>query len=927
MSIRDPRLENTGLFDKFYIPHLDYINKQAEECIKKYADVGIDRDAVLNDVMVQSKIALIEISYKTLINDFHETVLLSNKEKTSYESYESRLNLQEEQERILGTYPVLKFLLDNRISAIIQSVIEVISRYAKDKNEICKSLCIKVGLLKGISISCGDPHNHGKGVTILNFSDENKVVYKPRSLAIDLAFEEITQWLYEKGISKRIKCAKSYNCGEYGWQEYIETKCCVNNNEINNYCLRIGLLLAIFRCLGTSDMHAENIVPCGEYPVIIDLETLVTNHNVDTSDGSIINVLKETYAKSVLGTCLLPNRNSYMNMDIDISGLGASGGQKSSKMKYHVVENKGTSEIKIVEKYVETTTKDNSLMLKDKKINYLEYLDVINKGFSMAYNIIVHNKSEFQKLLDTCLNKVNFRQVLRGTFVYEKFLKASYHPSYLRDFSERKRVLSLIIKNDTERENSEVNQMIEDDIPYFYSKYNDNHLWYDNRVCQENYFLNTTCDEISKNLSSLGKNDLNNQVRLINNSFIASKEDINVGNKEIKDKYVFRSIQEFEMIKDIMDFLYQKAIWNHKRDKCVLIDIDLSEKSPFINVETEGLYSAVGTIIFTFLAAKEIGEKKYIKFSRALLEGYEEIYEIETSDILTSVFSGFTAKVYLYFFLYQLTGEDCYFDKYNMCIKKLYMYNGYDNEISKDVIGGLAGCVIMLSNIYQIEKSEELKACIAKYTKSLYTYTKEEKTMWTGFAHGLSGFALAFFKSGKILDSKEYCIHSLQLIEKENEYYLSEQNNWRDLRSEEKSAEWFWCHGAPGILMTRAYMLDLTEEVEERSMIEKFFYDSIDSFKNNIELNNQSLCHGTLGNVTIAKFLAKKIEDKKLGEYADAVYKETIAKMTKDGVTYGIPGVIGLSSFMLGISGIGYAILMHMNDQYPNLLGMELKKG
>ena len=74
MSIRDPRLENTGLFDKFYIPHLDYINKQAEECIKKYADVGIDRDAVLNDVMVQSKIALIEISYKTLINDFHDTV-------------------------------------------------------------------------------------------------------------------------------------------------------------------------------------------------------------------------------------------------------------------------------------------------------------------------------------------------------------------------------------------------------------------------------------------------------------------------------------------------------------------------------------------------------------------------------------------------------------------------------------------------------------------------------------------------------------------------------------------------------------------------------------------------------------------------------------------------------------------------------------
>lgn len=921
MSKINLEVGNMGIFDKFYIPHLEFIKKQVEDCINKHRDV-VNAKRVLHDVMVQSKAALIEISCKTLIEDFQETIGLNKIEKDSYKVYENNLIQQEEQDRIFRKYPVMKFLIDNRRTTIVKLICEIISRYSKDRNSISRMICKNCGIIDSISINCGDTHNHGKCVAIIDVSVGDKIVYKPRSLAIDLAYEKIAQWLYKKG-ALQIMTAKSCEYKEYGWQEFIESKCCNDRDEVVRYCTRLGILLAIFRCLGTSDIHAENIIPCREYPVIIDLETLVTNYNIDTSDGSISSAIKEFYSKSVLGSCFLPNRNSYLNMDIDVSGLGGQGGQQSAKLKYHTVENRGTSNIQIVEKYVETVEKNNILLSKGEKINYLDYLEEIQNGFSSAYNIIFDNKMEFQELLDKCLNEVCFRQVLRGTFIYDKFLKASYHPSYQRSFNERNRVLSILKKGDSEWEKAETVQMMRDDIPYFFSKYNDYHLWQGEGICQKNFFPHTTRDEIYRTLNLLGNEDLKSQARLIVNSFMSSKENINIDDGK-NDKFISKTSNEMDIVKEIMDYLINRAIWNYQKNKCVLMDLDFSAEHPFINVETEGLYSAVGTIIFSFLVAKETKVEKYADFSKALLKGYEELYEINKSNISTSVFSGFASKIYLYFFLYQLTGEPLYYVKYITCLDMIYDYKDYGNELKKDLIGGITGCIIMMANIYIIEKNNKLETCINKFSEKLYLYSKEQGGLWTGFAHGLSGYALALFKSGKLFNNEKYCQQALQLIQEENRYYIDTLYNWKDLRNKEINGEWFWCHGAPGILMARMYMLGLTNDPLERNIIEKNYNTSLQCFQNNLELKSQSLCHGAFGNFVIAKFLAKATENEELDKRAEEIYTRIIQKISNDGMVYGIPGVIGLTSFMLGMSGIGYGILMHKYSQYPNLLGLEM---
>jgi lantibiotic modifying enzyme len=54
--------------------------------------------------------------------------------------------------------------------------------------------------------------------------------------------------------------------------EYVEQVPCANLQEVQHYYQRSGMLLGLLYVLGGTDMHHENLVACGEHPVLIDLE-------------------------------------------------------------------------------------------------------------------------------------------------------------------------------------------------------------------------------------------------------------------------------------------------------------------------------------------------------------------------------------------------------------------------------------------------------------------------------------------------------------------------------------------------------------------------------------------------------------------------------------------------------------------------------
>ena len=154
----------------------------------------------------------------------------------------------------------------------------------------------------------GDIHKNGQNVSNIEFNDGSILYYKPHSLDKNLKYQKLYKHLCEKaGISCRE--VKYLSRQTYGWEENIENKSCNTKEEVERYYFRLGIHLFLGYALGATDLHGENIVAHGEYPVIIDMETYpgyITKSNGSSTEEKTETKIKEKIMTSVLSTGILP---------------------------------------------------------------------------------------------------------------------------------------------------------------------------------------------------------------------------------------------------------------------------------------------------------------------------------------------------------------------------------------------------------------------------------------------------------------------------------------------------------------------------------------------------------------------------------------------------------------------------------------------
>ena len=128
-----------------------------------------------------------------------------------------------------------------------------------------------MGALLSLNASGADSHLHGQ--CALRVGTEGGVFYyKPRDSRLDRLYREITERFCPDDTRAPLAV-----CGEgFGFIECMKTAPVQSREEVSQYYEHFGALTALFRFLGTSDMHYENILACGVYPAAIDMETLFT---------------------------------------------------------------------------------------------------------------------------------------------------------------------------------------------------------------------------------------------------------------------------------------------------------------------------------------------------------------------------------------------------------------------------------------------------------------------------------------------------------------------------------------------------------------------------------------------------------------------------------------------------------------------------
>jgi type 2 lantibiotic biosynthesis protein LanM len=227
-----------------------------------------------------------------------------------FQSFIRRLRQPEVAMAILAEYPVLARQLAVCVGQWAEVCLEFLERLCADWEAIrdCFSPAGDPGVLVDLLGGAGDTHRGGRSVMIARFESGFRVVYKPKSLAIDVHFQEILAWLNGCGCEPPLRTLRILDRGAYGWVEYVEYQDCESVDEIGRFYQRLGAYLALLYALNATDFHLENLIATGEHPVLIDLETLF-NPQFDRFDGAQADVAAEqAMANSVLMVGLLPQR-------------------------------------------------------------------------------------------------------------------------------------------------------------------------------------------------------------------------------------------------------------------------------------------------------------------------------------------------------------------------------------------------------------------------------------------------------------------------------------------------------------------------------------------------------------------------------------------------------------------------------------------
>jgi type 2 lantibiotic biosynthesis protein LanM len=373
-----------------------------------------------------------------------------------------------------------------RIGAIARNrclaTLRFAQRWAADRHRLvglcADDLCTgNLGELNELSFGAGDSHRGGSTVAIAR-GEGWRVVYKPRSLAIDSALRGFVAGLAEDhGSALSVRVPEIVDCGDYGWAEFVAHRFAAGNEELLSFYRGIGHLLALMRLLSGTDLHAENMIAHGGSPVVVDCETLFTPKIPPSPSGygDAFDHAIGLIVRTVLSIGLLPGRGVSLGFrGFDNSAVGMLPGQQPMQRQQGIL-GAGTDKAYVGPILMEPRMSQNH---PSPGPALAEYWPEVLRGFDELTATLQRLDAggrlwRRMQAFEGC----RIRVVLRATEVYAEIGRMLWHPVSLHNLEPAQhRAFELLEKmatnvsmspSDPAVMHAEIDELLEGDIPYF----------------------------------------------------------------------------------------------------------------------------------------------------------------------------------------------------------------------------------------------------------------------------------------------------------------------------------------------------------------------------------------------------------------------------------------------------------------------------
>lgn len=949
---------NNQLFFEFYKPFYEialtyYDSKKVENPIINDSDNEIKK--CLLEILgarfekVATRVLLLEL------NICREEGLAGNTEEEKYITYtRDYLSNADYQNEILDVYPCLKRIMFESISMLVVNVLEVIQNICNDKKLIEEQICSGKNFnhITRIKSEFSDSHNRGKAVFNIDLDNKSSIIYKPHSLECELAYQKLLDWITEECGDTALNY-KIIDRRNYGWEEKIEYKSCKNKNEVLQFYKRIGYILFANYLLQVTDIHYENIIAYGSYPVVIDLETIMTNMIEGRDNKTAKEIAYEKIGRSVISQGLLPKYvwGKGDKAGIDISGISGVAGQELP-VKIPVLKNIKRADMHIEYEHPHTREQKNIPKLGNKFIMNEECTQQILEGFSSAYSIALSHKSELGEKTSEFRN-LTVRFIPRDTRQYTMLLQTSYHPDFMLNGVDRELLISSLYPHNEkelfkELSKEEIKDILNGDIPYFTYKVDEKCVMSSRKKNLGDVFSQSSYEQLVSKIEALSQEDLSEQcayIMLSMETMNAKRFDSDVISP-IRKKYSV-SVNYDEVIKSIFAQIYGRAIFSENNVDVSWIGLSLvgtDENIWNVSPLTDSLYDGIaGVAVFIFALNKIIDNPQVntlcMCIRTSLFNAIDACLKEEAKGG-NGAFSGKGSLMYVCQILYKITYDD-FFITY---MEKLYgvLDKAIENDQYNDIIYGNAGMSLIYLNAYELTNEEKYLKSAIRAADTLVSRAKvieDNGVGWigstnqrplAGFSHGNAGISLSLLKIYDKTGDLRYYETAQRAILYENTLYKEETNNWLDMRIfngvEVKNLgdPVSWCHGASGILLSRIKILPYVKGTF-RKIIESDIKKATKKILSNGIIQMQCLCHGNIGNIDILLETARALENRDLENYAKNILEKSVAEGIESGWKIGLTGKETNVGFMLGLSGIGYSLLrFRFPGVFPSILSVEI---
>ena len=851
-------------------------------------------------------------------------------------------------EELLAPTSELGQLVANRVSCSLAAFRELLERFENDLDLLASFLGAAITSIDDWKLNRGDTHNCGRSVAILTVNGNKKLVYKPHSLENDRIFSGLTDWLNNTGrISVPLRHLRVLSRGAYGWQEYVSHRVCANAEAAEHYMYRLGALIFLAYFCFCGDLHHENLIANGDSPILIDTETLFFNRNcLKNYYWESVNawdrfVQHSVFVSGLLPADFLPGKPFERQIGNGIlTGLDT----ETQSTLVQMIISPGTDEMGFSElrNPQRETVYTNLAYLSACPLHAGDYMDTISDGFRDAYEATLAHREELLELVrsDFFQNGV-FRQLFRDTNLYGKYLAASYHPSYLGDHNTRMTVFEklkgksgyfspehrLLVQ-------SEIRQLLRDDVPYFYTTFSSRNLLSADGVVAEGFYRRSIEEDFLQSIQKLNKLDCITQLLCLRRALCRDRKP-SPSFFPVEPAPCSDADQNGQII-SLLDWIITL------RERCFRIDPENTEFPLYlVNVpgndrmmlqpEPPVLYSGIGSTLFYYCYCVVRGSchERFEALLRAVSRPDSPLQTpllLRGADHSIGVFDGQGSVLYLNLYLYCATKETQYLRAAEQLCKRMIPLAKVICT-SWDVIGGHAGLVILCLNAFRVLPDfSGLRSLAETCGEMLYEACSSGRlTEQTGFAHGYAGISTALLMLSAETGNESYYAAGLDLMCRESAKFNPEHNGW-DTTDGYRNGMNAWCYGAPGILLARELARPFLKNAD-RALAEHDIALALQCTEQAVISGEKRplLCHGLAGNLTILQWYAKRTGNQSASQTAAQGVSRLLRLLLDDALPLREATNCLQISFMDGLCGLGYCLLQQLQPDIPSVLALEIQ--